>query len=246
MTVPVLRLDPDLGAGIDGARWELAERSCVAQTLEISRGAWDADSVAGSGFGLLVVAGILSRRVVQNECHGAELVGPGDLLRPWDHVGDWASIPTESSWQVIERARVVVLDEDFARRAARFPEIALALIRRGLLRSHYLATLVAIISQRRIESRLNMLFWHLADRFGQMRGQWVSVPVPLTHRLLSELVAARRPSVTTALSNLQGREVLRREGSGWLVRAPDPALRHELLSKPDGLEAESIGARLSA
>jgi len=33
-----------------------------------------------------------------------------------------------------------------------------------------------------------------------MRGEWVSMPVPLTHRLLSELVAARRPSVTTAPS----------------------------------------------
>jgi CRP-like cAMP-binding protein len=245
MAVPVLSLDPDLGAGIDDPRRrKLAERSCVAHTLEISRGSWDADSVAGSGFGLLVVGGILSRRVIQNECHGAELVGPGDLLRPWDHVGDWASIPTESSWLVIERARVAVLDEDFARRAARFPEIALALIRRGLLRSHYLATLIAIISQRRIESRLNMLFWHLADRFGQMRGEWVSVPVPLTHRLLSELVAARRPSVTTALSNLEGRGVLRREGSGWLVRAPDAASRHEHLAEGNGLATGTVAARL--
>jgi CRP/FNR family cyclic AMP-dependent transcriptional regulator len=48
------------------------------------------------------------------------------------------------------------------------------------------------------------------------------VPVPLTHSLLSELVAARRPSVTTALSGLQERGVLRREGSGWLLRGPTP------------------------
>jgi len=240
MTVPVLRLDPDLGAGIArGRRWNLAERSCLAQTVEISRGAWEADKVARSGFGLLVVSGILSRRVVQNECHGAELVGPGDLLRPWDRVGDWASIPTEASWLVIERTRVAILDEDFARRAAPFPEIALALIRRGLLRSRYLAILVAIISQRRIESRLTMLFWHLADRFGQRRGQWVSVPVPLTHRLLSELVAARRPSVTTALSRLQERGVLRREGSGWLVHAPAPVPDRELPS-----EIEDVALRL--
>jgi len=222
-TVALLRLDPDLGAGIDARRWDLAERACLARTLEIPTGAWEADTVAGSGFGLLVVSGILSRRVVQGECRGAELVGPGDLLRPWDRLGDWASIPTESSWLVIEPARVAVLDGDFARRAAQFPEIALALIRRGLLRARYLATLIAIIGQRRVESRLNLLFWHLADRFGQMRGEWASVPVPLTHRLLSELVAARRPSVTTALTRLQERGVLRRDGRGWLVRGPAPA-----------------------
>lgn len=222
-TVSLLHLDPDLGASIDTRRRNLAERACLARVLEIPRGAWDADAVAGSGFGLLVVSGVLSRRVVQNECHGAELIGPGDLLRPWDPAGEWASIPTESSWQVIERVRVAILDEDFARRVAPFPEISLALIQRGLLRSRNLAILIAIISQRRIENRLNMLFWHLADRFGQMRGEWVSVPVPLTHQLLSELVAARRPSVTSALSRLQERDLLRHDGRGWLLRRPAPA-----------------------
>lgn len=235
----MLRLDPDLGAGIDSRRWDLAERACLARTLEIPPGLWDADAVTdehgGSGFGLLIVSGILSRRVVQNECHGAELVGPGDLLRPWDQVGDWASIPTESSWLAIERARVAILDGDFARRAAPFPEIALALIRRGLLRSRYLATLIAIISQRRIESRLTMLFWHLADRFGQVRGEWISIPVPLTHRLLSELVAARRPSVTTALSHLQERGALRREGRGWLLRGPAPVAHGDLPAEDEEL-----------
>jgi CRP/FNR family transcriptional regulator, cyclic AMP receptor protein len=225
-TISVLKADPDLGAGIDERRREIAQRACLAKTLEIPRAAWDADAATSagerSGFGLLVVSGVLSRRVVQNECHGAELIGPGDLLRPWDPLGDWPSIPTESSWLAIERSRIAILDAEFARRTTPFPEISLALIRRGLLRSRYLATLIAIISQRRIETRLRMLFWHLADRFGQMRGEWVSVPVPLTHSLLSELVAARRPSVTTALSRLQERGELRREGRGWLLRGPAP------------------------
>jgi CRP/FNR family transcriptional regulator, cyclic AMP receptor protein len=225
--VPVLRVDPDLGAGIDQGRRAFAERACIARTLEIPRGVWDADVVSGeenrSGFGLLVVSGVLCRRVVQNECQGAELIGPGDLLRPWDRVGEWASIPTESSWLVMERARVAILDGEFMRLATPFPQIALNLIRRSLLRSRYLALLIAIIGQRRVETRLTMLFWHLADRFGQVRGEWISVPVPLTHSLLSELVAARRPSVTTALSGLQERGVLRRDGPGWLLRGPSPS-----------------------
>jgi len=225
-TAAVLRVDPDLGAGISGRRRLLAERACLARTLEIPRGAWNADIVSGGenrrGFGLLVISGVLCRRIVQSECHGAELIGPGDLLRPWDRVGEWASIPTESSWLAIERARFAMLDGEFTRRATPFPEIALNLIRRGLLRSRYLAILIAIIGQRRVETRLTMLFWHLADRFGQVRGEWVSLPVPLTHSLLSELVAARRPSVTTALTGLHERGVLRREGSGWLLRRPSP------------------------
>lgn len=226
-TVPVLKFDPDLGAGLDQRQRAIAERTCLARTLEIPRGAWNVDAAVTeldhAGHGLLVVSGILCRRIAQNECHGAELVGPGDLLRPLDQIGEWTTIPTESSWMAIEDVRVAVLDERFARRAAAFPEIATGLIQRGLLRSRYLAILIAIIGQRRVETRLHMLFWHLADRFGQVRGDTVHVPVPLTHGLLAELVAARRPSVTTALSRLREEGVLERNGSGWLLRGPVPA-----------------------
>lgn len=222
----MLRVDPDLGARIDDRRRLAAERACLARALEIPRGPWDAEAAGGdddrAGFGLLVVSGLLCRRVVQNGRHGAELIGPGDLLQPLDRIGEWASIPTSSSWQAIERSEIAILNADFVRRAAPFPEVAMTLVRRGLLRSRHLAILVAIIGQRRIETRLSMLFWHLADRFGQVRGEWVSVPVPLTHSLLGELVGARRPSVTTALSRLQRDGVLRHDGRGWLLRGPAP------------------------
>jgi len=231
-TVSVLRLDPDLGAAVAEKRRDLAVRSCVAELLEIPRGDWQVDGLKAvqSGFGLLVISGVLCRRVVQSERYGAELIGPGDLMRPWDRIGEWSTIPTDSSWTAIEPTRVAILDEDFARRAAPFPEIGVTLVRRGLMRSRYLAILIAIINQRRIETRLTMLFWHLADRFGQVRGEWVHVPVPLTHSLLGELVAARRPSVTTALTRLQDRGVVVRDRQGWRLSGSIPpeyhALRH--------------------
>lgn len=224
-TIPVLTLDPDLGAAVAESQRSLAARTCVARELELPRGQWD-DAKAiepdPCAFGLLVLAGVLCRRVAQNERYGAELVGPGDLLRPWDQIGDWTTIPTEPSWTVIEPARLALLDGDFARRAARFPEIAATLLRRGVLRSRYLALLIAIISQRRVETRLTMLFWHLADRFGQIRGESIEIPVPLTHNLLAELVAARRPSVTTALSRLQKQNVLSRKPGGWQLTGTAP------------------------
>jgi CRP/FNR family transcriptional regulator, cyclic AMP receptor protein len=223
--VPVLRIDTDLGGAIAEPQRESAERSCLAPVLEIPKGAWDADGTPGldrAGLGLLVLSGTLCRRVVQNQHYGAELIGPGDLLRPWDRVGEWASIPTGSDWLVIDRARLAVLDGEFAKSAVAFPQIGIALVRRALMRSRYLAILVAVVSQRRVETRLVMLFWHLADRFGQMHGGWVDVPVPLTHSLLGELVAARRPSVTTALSRLSDRGVLRRTSRGWRLQGPVP------------------------
>jgi CRP/FNR family transcriptional regulator, cyclic AMP receptor protein len=224
-TVPVLRLDPDLGAGIESSKRETAERTCLARVLEAEAGAWDAEEAVKdhrTGFGLLVLSGTLCRRVAQGRLRGAELLGPGDLLRPWDRVGEWSSIPAEADWVVIGDARLAILDADFSRQAASFPEIAVALTRRSLLRSRYLAILVAIVNQRTIETRLNLLFWHLADRFGYVRGEWIDIPVPLTHSLLSELVAARRPSVSTALSSLRDRGVLVRNEDGWALRGTAP------------------------
>jgi CRP/FNR family cyclic AMP-dependent transcriptional regulator len=210
--------DPDLGDGVPPERLEAARHACQAKILEVRQGEWDPEAstaAAGDGYGLLVLSGLFCRRVVQGQRYGAELLGPGDLLRPWDRIGEWSSIPVESTWLVIEDARLAVLDREFAGRCASFPELSVALIRRGLMRSRYMAILFAIVSERRIETRLTMLFWHLADRFGRMRGDWVEIPVPLTHRILSELVAARRPSVSTALTKLQEQRILLRTAEGW-------------------------------
>ena len=216
--VSVLDVDPDLGDGIAAEQLEQARRACRAKTLEVRQGEWDpaASQVAAEdGYGLLVLSGLLCRRVVQGRRYGAELLGPGDLLRPWDRIGEWSSLPVESSWLVIEDAGLAVLDREFAVCCASFPEVAVALIRRGLMRSRYMAILFAVVAERRIDTRLTMLFWHLADRFGRMRGEWVDIPVPLTHRILSELVAARRPSVSTALTKLQDGGILLRTPEGW-------------------------------
>jgi CRP/FNR family cyclic AMP-dependent transcriptional regulator len=227
MAVCILDLDPDLGDGIPPEQMEAARQACRAETIEVRQGEWDPESTtaAKDGYGLLVLSGLFCRRVVQGQRYGAELLGPGDLLRPWDQIGDWSSIPVASDWLVIEDARLAVLDRGFAGRCGSFPDFGVALIRRGLLRSRYLTLLFAIVAERRVETRLTMLFWHLADRFGRMRGEWVDIPVPLTHRILSELVAARRPSVSTALTKLQEQGFLLRTAEGWQLhrdsRRPD-------------------------
>lgn len=223
-SVPVLNADPDLLGGMEGPRAARAKQVCQAQVLDLPQGGWQSDQVEldREGFGLLVLSGVLCRRVVQSECYGAELIGPGDLMRPWDQLSSWSSIPIESSWIVLQPVRLAVLDSGFARRASPYPEVSAELLKRALLRSRYLTILVAIISQRRIDTRLTMLFWHLADRFGRLRGEWVEIPVPLTHSTLAELVAARRPSVSTALSALSERGVLQRTRGGWNLRGTVP------------------------
>ena len=63
-----------------------AGQECVAPTARLPRGGWDPRGAAahiGEGIGLLVLQGCLLRRVGIDGRFGAELLGDGDLLRPW-------------------------------------------------------------------------------------------------------------------------------------------------------------------
>jgi CRP/FNR family transcriptional regulator, cyclic AMP receptor protein len=222
--VEVLRVDPDLAAGIESARLAEARAACVARRAELPRGTWDPGCapIAEDGFGLLLLRGFLVRRVGGEGRSGAELIGPGDLLRPWQTLGPVASAPFEPAWTVASPTEVAVLDADFAVRAAPWPEVAVALVDRAMLRSRRLALTMAAVQHPRVDDRLLAVLWQLADRWGRRGPGGVTVEVPLTHELLAELVAARRPSVTTALSALVAAGRIEREGPVWTLLGDPP------------------------
>lgn len=120
-------------------------------------------------------------------------------------------------------SRLAVLDADFAARAAAFPSVATQLIDRTMLRSRHLALTLAIVQQPRIARRLHMVLWQLADRWGRATPEGVRLEIPLTHGLLGELIAARRPTVTSALRSLAVQGLVSRENSGWLLRGGPPS-----------------------
>ncbi len=237
--VRVLIEDPELADGLDGERRRAAERVCIASAARAPRGPWGADRAsrhAEGGFGLLVLRGLLSRRVGRAGRFGAELLGPGDLLRPWDRPDDRSVMPFTADWQVIQPARFAMLDRRFAQRAAPYPEIASALMGRVLWRSRQLATTVAIVHHPKVEARLHVLLWSLAERWGTVGPDGVRLRVPLTHALLADMVAASRPAVSAALSGLTRRGRLRRERDLWLLLGGPPA---ELGEVGEATRAES-------
>lgn len=220
----LLDLDPDLADGLPEACRAEAVQASGVRLERVPVGEWRPVTPPWSsrGFGLMVLSGFLVRRVGQGDRHGAELLGRGDLLRPWQAPGRLSTHPFESSWQTIATATVAHLDDDFAVRVARFPQIAIGLVDRTMLRSRHLALELAILQERRVEDRLRTLFWLLADRWGYVTRDTVRLEAPLTHALLAELVAARRPSVTTALGSLAGTGEVTRDGSDWILRRPRP------------------------
>jgi hypothetical protein len=237
--VHLLEADPDLGALLSEPRRAEAERELVVRTHRLPVGPWDVSRLVGASadhVGLLILDGVLARELVVADHVSAELLGPGDLVRPWQGGSRAALLPVDAEWSVLSTLVVAVLDRRFASEAARYPELTAALFDRLGERSLRLATTQAISQLTRVDRRLKALFWHLAERWGRVSGDGVVVPLGLTHRILGQLVGARRPTVSTALSELAERgELVRRADGSWLLRG-DPPDATSLARRPTAAE----------
>lgn len=225
--VRVLDADPDLGASLPADRFEQARQALVARTEGIPRGTWVPDTErspdANGGIGLLVLEGVLVRRLSLGHRSCAELLGPGDLLRPsQDGYGELLA-PFTVAFRVIEPLMLAHLDVRFVARSARFPEMTGEMISRALDRSRLLARMLAVAPLPRVDTRLLIAMWHLSERWGTVRTEGRVLPSFLSHELLGWIVGARRPSVTTALGQLAQRGLVMRQTDGtWLLGDKPP------------------------
>ena len=80
-----LREDPDVAEVIPPDRRARAIEQCTAVELRLPPGGGTARGLPTlkGGLGLLVLGGLLIRHVGIEGRFGAELLGEGDLLRPW-------------------------------------------------------------------------------------------------------------------------------------------------------------------
>ena len=242
--IRVLDADPELAVQLDPEANAAARFHAVAPVETLPAGPWEppeAYAHAPGHLGLLVIDGLLTRDVHLGKESCSELLAKGDLLRPWDHNdGLHAPVRSTSSWTVMEPARLAVLDRRFASVVGRWPELTAALVSRTLRRSRGLATLLAIGHVNRVDMRLLVLFWHLADRWGRVTPEGVSVPLRLTHEILGRLVGAHRPSVTTALGELGRTGLLeRRPDATWLLRGEPPTHLERPFAVAQGADGRS-------
>jgi CRP/FNR family cyclic AMP-dependent transcriptional regulator len=224
--VSLLDADPDLGVLLADARRAQAQRELLVRTHRLEVGPWDVaglEDVPAGHVGLLIVRGVLVRELLVGDLISAELLGAGDLVRPWASADRTDLVPVRAAWSVLSPVSLAVLDRRFAASAARYPEITASLFDRVSDRSLRLATSQAISQLTCVDRRLLALFWHLAERWGRVSTDGVIVPITLTHRLLGQLVGARRPTVSTALSTLAERgELARRPDGSWLLCGDPP------------------------
>jgi RNA polymerase sigma-B factor len=206
---PFVRLtdaDPELFAD--------ARPDAVARRLTLPRGRWRGPRETEGALGLLVLNGAMLRTVSLDGKPRAELIGPGDLIRPEE--------PRRSSWRVVQPVGLAVLD----RSLCRWPSIVDGLLRRSSDRAHALAVQFAITDLRRADDRLLQLFRALADRWGRRVPEGIEITMPMTHDMIAMLVGVHRPTVSSTLSRLQSAGRLRRPASDrWLLVDAERAAR---------------------
>jgi hypothetical protein len=217
--VAVIEVDPDLAEGLPPAEREAASRRLIAPTTDLPVGAWfpDDGDAAPRAIGMLVLGGLLTRAVTLEGRTTGELLGAGDVLRPWDHEEVPEHVRLTVQWSVHAPTRLALLDRRFVAAAAHWPSVLEEITRRAVRRSRGLSLQLALGQVPRIEGRLLLLFWRLAERWGRMTPDGIHVPLRLTHETLAALVAARRPSVTSALGRLSDAGLIRRRDGGWVV-----------------------------
>jgi hypothetical protein len=220
---PLLQLDSELGQLLTPERREAAERELRVRVTTFPVGEWDGGRLADADpthLGLLLVEGVLAREIVLSDTVSTELLGPGDVVRPWHIEGPPELLPVAVRWNALATIRLALIDRRAAAQLGRYPEIGAVIVDRLSERAQRLSITQAISQLNRVDRRLLALFWHLAERWGRVSRDGIAVPLALSHRLIGELVGARRPTVSTALAELaRDGQLIRRDDGTWLLTA---------------------------
>jgi hypothetical protein len=225
--VRLLEADPDLGVGLDERTTQDARMRLVARLDRVEPGSWDPQRSLPEShghLGVLVIEGLMTRDVQIASTTCAELVGRGDLLRPWDDLRINAPVQAGIDWHVMVPTELALIDRRLVRALGDWPEVMSVLVLRAVARAQALAVSLAISCMHGLKLRLLVLLWHLADRWGRVGSDGVSVPLALSHRVIGRLVGASRPSVSTAMKELEREGVIRPQAEGgWILLGSPPA-----------------------
>lgn len=202
----------------------MAARLAQAPVIDALGPRWEPpDLDANTTYGLLVIEGLIGRRVRVGRGISTELLGPGDILRPWDEPCMSNLVPPGLDYRVFRPSRLAVLDQRITSLIGRRPELTIAFSGRLLRRARYAEFLLAVSHLGRVEQRLLATLWHLASVWGRVTPDGTLIPLSLTHEVLGEIVGAQRSSVSTAMTRLEVHKQVVRMADGRYVLTGDPA-----------------------
>jgi len=219
-------------------RMRLAVRQvATARVLDAECGACDLSrwfEAIDGGPGLLVLDGLMAIDARVGDRTATELIGPGDLLQPACPLAE-NLLERGEAFRALSTTRFALLDLEFSERVRPWPQILQALLRRAGRRIADLDVLRAITSQPRLEVRLVLLLWHLAARWGRVEPAGIRVSLPLTHRMLGQLVGAERPSISHALGRLAHAGMVTGTAGDWHLHGTVEDHLEALIERTDRL-----------
>src|SRR3954465_12307986 len=104
---------PDLAELLDAEELERARRDALARVQQLSPGEWDVHVAREADVhhrGFPIVDGLLSRDVDVLGRRCVELIGPGDVMRPWSWDEEGSHVQAEVGWMVLEPTRLALPD----------------------------------------------------------------------------------------------------------------------------------------
>jgi CRP/FNR family cyclic AMP-dependent transcriptional regulator len=223
--VRLLEIEPELGLRVPASQIRRARTELKARVKSLPCGRWEVPHGEGdrSRLGFLMLDGILARDVLLAGTTATELLGEGDVLQPWVPARDEGLVRYRVLWHVLAPVRLAVLDDAFARSLSAWPPVMGALLERAMRRTLQMSIHQALLQLSPIETRLLVLFWYLAERWGRVTPDGISVRLRVSHELLGQLVGSRRATVTTALRHIgESGLVVRRSDGTWLLRGSPP------------------------
>ena len=189
----------------------------------LAPGRWEVPRDQTGRLGFLMLDGLLARDVVLVGTTCTELLGDGDVIQPWIPSTDEGLVRYHVLWHVLAPTSLAVLDDAFARKLAGWPQVMATLLERAIRRTLRMSIHQALLQLSPVETRLVVLFWHLAERWGRVTPDGISVRLRMSHELLGQLVGCRRASVTTALHRIDDSGLIIRKTDGtWLLRGRPP------------------------
>ena len=216
--VSLIEHDPELFAGLNEAALEDA-REAIVPAWQVDEGPWHPPAIDPhrAPFGLLLLEGFLACDTILPEARSVDVLGPGDVLRPWVRPGG-DSADAEMEWEALESCVIAALDVRFASVALRHPAIITTLLDREVAHASWMALHLAVCHIVGLDKRLETMLWHLSERWGRVSKDGVILPLRFSHEFLAKLVGVRRPSVTSAISRLRQQGLLERRPDGsWLL-----------------------------
>jgi CRP-like cAMP-binding protein len=181
---------------------------------------------------VLLLAGLMTRDTAVAGTSSTELLGPGDVILS-AAATPGVLVPTRPSCTVLQPTRLAVLDESLTQPIARWPGLGALLVQRAARLAERLAVAGAVSHLTRVDARVLTMLWAIAERWGRVTSDGLLVPLPLTHRTLARMVGARRPTVTSAVSDLTRRGLIARRADGaWELHGTPPDLLREAQPQP--------------